>query len=106
MKKNYLPRPGLNGTYTGTCVVCLGATDTGLAFVGEAEWAIGGLHHLGIPADQAEELVTNITGCEPGYVPVGDVTLPVRVCTDCANDAGMQVGLISTGVPGYGKEAQ
>ena len=58
--------PGLDGTYTDSCVVCLQGCDTGLAFRGEAEWVLAGLHVLGIPDDEAEQMLTNVTGCEPG----------------------------------------
>jgi hypothetical protein len=41
-----LPAPGLQGTYEGSCVICLQGCDTGLQFTGEAEWLVAGLMHL------------------------------------------------------------
>lgn len=100
-----LPAPGLDGTYRGSCVVCLRGTDTGLAFVGEAEWVIAGLTVLGIPQHQAGAMVSEATGTPPGKVPVGEVTMHLRVCRRCAaaSGAGFTVGLLSDagGVPGY-----
>jgi hypothetical protein len=97
------PPPGLDGTYRDSCMVCLRGSDTGLAFRGEAEFVLAGLHHLGIPDDQCEVLVSHFTGCDPGKVPVGAFTFPVRVCGPCAEAGGkLTVGLISTGIPLYG----
>jgi len=101
------PAPGLDGTYRGACVVCLRGTDTGLAFSGEAEWAIAGLMGMGIPQDEASLMVSNSTGCDPGMVPLGEVTVCVRVCQQCANRAvdkngkGPKVGLLTNDIPNY-----
>lgn len=103
-----LPAPGLDGTYTGSCVVCLNGCDTGLAFVGEAEWGMAGLHYLGVPTDQAETMVmeqlAKVYGItEPGVVPDGDVTVAVSVCKSCVDKSGcgFPLGLTSSGnVPG------
>ena len=100
-----VPPPGLDGTWRDSCVVCLQGTDTGLAFVGEAEWVIAGLTVLGIPEDQGTTMISEVTGCAPGNVPLGEVTMHVRVCAKCAAASGMglTVGLLSdaAGVPGY-----
>jgi hypothetical protein len=95
--------PGLDGTYTGACVVCLQGCDTALAFRGEAEWVIAGLRVLGLPGDEAEKTLTDITGCEPGMVPNGELTVPVRVCETCvqASGTGMRVGLATAEIPVY-----
>lgn len=95
--------PGLDGTYTGSCAVCLQGCDTALAFRGEAEWALAGLRVLGVPGDEAEKILTLVTGCEPGMVPNGELTVPVRVCETCvqASGTGMHVGLASAEVPVY-----
>lgn len=99
-----LPAPGLDGTYTGSCVVCLNGCDTALAFVGEAEWSVAGLTVLGIPSDQAqtmviEQLATVYGITEPDTVPDGDVTVAVSVCESCRDrsGAGFPLGLTSTG---------
>jgi hypothetical protein len=95
--------PGLDGSYTGSCVVCLQGCDTALAFRGEAEWVIAGLRVLGLPSDEAEQTLAHITGCAPGMVPNGELTIPVRVCESCAqaSGAGMRVGLAHAEVPVY-----
>jgi hypothetical protein len=95
--------PGIEGTYRGSCVVCLQGCDTGLAFRGEAEWIIAGLQVLGLPAHEAETTVTAYTGCEPGLVPDGELTVPVRVCEACVQASGtrMRVGLVRAEIPIY-----
>jgi hypothetical protein len=95
--------PGLDGTYTGSCVVCLQGCDTALAFRGEAAWVIAGLRVLGLPADEAEETLTEITGNAPGMEPDGELTIPVRVCESCvqATKTGMRVGPLHEPVPVY-----
>lgn len=103
-----LPAPGLDGTYSGSCIVCLNGCDTGLAFVGPAEWAIAGLTVLGVPKKQApaiviEQLAKQYGITEPDTVPDGDVTVGVSVCQSCVDKCGTRfpLGLISTGeVPG------
>ena len=94
-----IPPPGLDGTYRGSCAVCRRGTDTGLVFQGVAEWALAGLQVLGIPEDEAAIMLEQATGCDPGKVPTGEVTLPVRVCRQCAaaSGTGMTVGLTSSG---------
>jgi len=67
-----------------TCAVCGRRTEMGIAFQGEAEWVIAGMVQLGIPGDQAAVMVTDITRCDPGKVPVGRFTLPMRTCATCA----------------------
>lgn len=103
-----LPAPGLDGTYNGSCIVCLTGCDTGLAFVGEAEWAVAGVRALGVPADQAQTMVvdklTREYGiAEPDVVPDGVVMVGVSVCQPCVDKSGcgFPLGLTSTGqVPG------
>jgi hypothetical protein len=82
--------PGLRGDYSGTCIVCLTPTDTGLGFRGEAEFVIAGLRVLGVPED--EEYTTFRAGwadaghdLEDGEVPDGIIEVPVRVCTRCVS---------------------
>lgn len=105
---NPLPAPGLDGTYSGSCIVCLKGCDTGLAFIGPAEWGVAGLTLLGVPQEQAttivvEQLATQYGITEPGTVPDGDVTVGVSVCQSCTDKSGTRfpLGLASTGkVPG------
>jgi hypothetical protein len=98
-----VPPPGLDGTWRDSCVVCLRGTDTGLAFTGEAEWVLAGLEVLGIPKNQAANMLEQVTGCDPGMVPAGDYTLGVRLCVKCAaaSSAGFTVGLFPGEVPEY-----
>jgi hypothetical protein len=84
--------PGLQGDYRGTCVVCVKPTDTGLAFIGEAEWVIAGLQVLGVPADQAEGTARQAwreqgRDVDDGNVPDGELTATVRVCRACVRRA-------------------
>ena len=96
-----LPPPNLQGDYHGSCVVCLQGTDTGIAFVGPAEWAVAGLMTLGIPEDQAFDTISFGTGCDRGMIPEGEQTIPVRVCQSCVDKCGVRfpLGLIATGIP-------
>jgi hypothetical protein len=89
---------GLNGDFRGTCIGCMRGTDTGLAFKGEAEWAIAGVVICGVPLDQAVVIVSDGLGVGGGEVPGGEVVFGVRCCHACAP---MDVGLIATGVPVY-----
>lgn len=99
-----LPAPGLQGNYRESCLICLTGTDTGLAFVGEAEWAIAGLNVLGVPMDQAPAVFDAMTGCVPGTVPDGEMTVVVTVCASCVqrSSASFEVGLLACGtIPHY-----
>ena len=64
---------GLQGDYSGTCVVCLQPTDTALGFRGTAEWLAARLVVLGLPNEQAIAMVQNVEGDE----------MMVRVCAAC-----------------------
>lgn len=90
-----LPKPGIDGTYRETCVICLTGTDTGLALSGEAEWVAAALNVMGMPMNEAAVLLSNETGCDPGCVPLGNITLTFRVCRACATKAGLKVSLVS-----------
>lgn len=101
----HVPRPGLQGTYDGSCVVCLSPTDTGLVFEGVAEFTIAGLIKLGVPEDEAPATAWQVWGTDPGMVPSGRVLSEVRVCTKDANRAGCQVALLVGGkLPVYRSE--
>jgi hypothetical protein len=63
---------------------------------GEAEFLIAGLMHVtDFPQDVATGILQQYTekqlGCDPGMVPVGDVTINVRLCQDCAEKTGTPV---------------
>jgi hypothetical protein len=93
-----MPNPGIVGDYRDSCAVCLKGSDTGVAFVGDAEWAIAGLQHLGVE-DEATSIVSRLSGAPPGMVPDGEITVLVRVCESCARSVGFPVGVIALGVP-------
>lgn len=67
-------QPGLQGSYRGTCVICLQPTDTALGFRGGPEWLAAGLMTLGMTDREA------IAVYEQG--PPRD-EMPVRVCRAC-----------------------
>lgn len=99
---------GIDGTYAGSCVVCMHGTDTGLAVRGPAEALAALLEILGLPATQASAMVLYIAetefGCKNGTVPAEDCTWALRLCRECAapiNKSGMEPGLITTGIPVY-----
>ena len=91
--------PGLDGTYTGTCVACLRGTDTALAFRGPAEWAAAGLVRLGLPMAEAIATIEAF----PGMVEADGATRMFRVCERCAHKAGMTVAVLHEGaaIPVY-----
>lgn len=45
--------PGLDGTYSETCIACFTATDTALRVEGSMEWQAAFLVTLGVPVEQA-----------------------------------------------------
>jgi hypothetical protein len=77
-----------------SCIGCFrGDVDTAVAFRGEAEFIMAGLHVMcGIPEDQSEALVHMYAredlGCEPGMVPGGEFTMIVQLCQECADRTG------------------
>jgi len=77
--------------------VCLTPTDTGLMLEGEAEFLTAALVRLGIPEDQAVEMVGQLAqdeyGCDPGKVPTSDMSVGVTVCSSCAAKTGFKVRL-------------
>jgi hypothetical protein len=89
---------GLRGDYRDSCTVCLQGTDSALALRGELEWIAAALIHLGIPFEEACELVRTMP-----EQPFGPDTFLFRVCQDCAEPARMTVGLLAgrTEVPLY-----
>ncbi len=79
-----------------SCIVCRRSTDTGLGFVGEAEWVVAGLTNLGICEERAFAVASQMTGNPPGTLPDGEVSLAFRVCADCAGKVDLVVGPLSS----------
>ncbi len=77
--------------------------DTGLGFVGEAEWVVAGLIKLGVCEERALTLVPQMMGNPPRTMPDGEVSLAFRVCADCAGKVDLVVGPLSStdSFPGY-----
>lgn len=96
-------RPGLKGNFEGSCVSCLQGTDTAVGLKGEAEWIIAfEVAKLQIPIDQAVTMLSLATGCDPGKAPNGELALRVALCRECADKAGLEVGLqADEAIPGY-----
>lgn len=110
------PPPGLQGNYAGTCLSCLRATDTAIAFTGEAEFHIATIMRIcDIPFEEALECFLDVHKSSnprfvllPGNVPAGIMTKVVRVCGRCASAAGFgKPGLFATGcqIPHYREPA-
>jgi hypothetical protein len=79
-----LPSPGLRGDYTGSCLVCLRGTDTGMIVIGEPDWVAAARARLGLPIDEAITIGEND--------PVGKQQYIFRVCSECADRSGARVG--------------
>jgi hypothetical protein len=77
-KTNWPPRPGLQGDYRDTCIVCLRATDTAMAFRGEAEFLAAGLICLGVPHDDAMRIASQASGDN-----ADNLTMRIQVCALC-----------------------
>ena len=71
---------GLDGTHSGTCIICLRATDTALGVRGDAEWHAGFLMALGMPTDEAAA----VAGKYLGYIVDPPGFAAYRVCARCA----------------------
>lgn len=100
-----LPPAGLDGSYSGSCIICLQGTDTGVGFRGEAEWIAAAIVRLGVnDAKIAGAMVSLATGCKPGEVPDGITTGAVTICEDCFEQSifggrDVKPGVIRLGVP-------
>ena len=85
----------------GSCISCFRAdTSTMVVFRGKAEWIIGGLASVGgLPVDRAVRtfavLAAEELDCAPGAPPAGVVTLPVRLCAECAARNGVPAPALS-----------
>lgn len=73
---------GLQGGYWGTCLNCIRPTDTALAFRGEPEWIIAGLHMLGLSVEDAKEVFLMLPGSAT-LTESGRQEMHVRVCCQC-----------------------
>lgn len=102
-----LLRPGdhairyYSGTYTGTCVMCMRPTDTGLALWGKPWQCVSGLIKLRLSVNQALRTVA-----ARGFHGNGEHAMPVRVCTTCADAVGMRAALLTDGYPIYSMPVQ
>ena len=80
------------------CVVCgRGDTTTGFAVQGEADFVIGVVSvQARISLDQATGVLAVIAeremGCDPGMVPIGQLDVLVRVCSECAQRTDTNIG--------------
>lgn len=91
-----------------SCIGCYrGDTTTVFLIEGEAEFIIAGIHKAaGLSLDEASATFQVIAGqemgCDPGMVPVGRMTVGVRLCRECAAKTGTTVSEIGDdGAPGY-----
>jgi hypothetical protein len=95
------PRPGLQGNYRGSCVVCLRGTDTGFAVRGPAEAVIAALIVAGVRASEANETARAMWNeheleVAAGNVPGGVQDAVIRLCKEDADRAGLAVGLLAS----------
>jgi hypothetical protein len=85
----------------GSCISCFrAATSTLVVFRGEAQWIIGGLASVGgLPVDRAVRTFTVLAAeeldCAPGALPAGILTIPVRLCRECAARNGVPAAAMS-----------
>ena len=70
--------PGLDGTFTDTCIGCRRPTDTALGVLGDPEWHAAFLVSIGLPSKEAIKIV------ESGETPDGIFSRVYRVCGKCA----------------------
>jgi hypothetical protein len=90
-----------------SCIGCYrGDVSTGFAAEGKAEFIVVVLHKAaGIPLEEARSTfkvyAEQELGCPPGTMPTGRVSLAFRLCRDCAEQHGCQVGLLSSEIPSY-----
>jgi len=97
------------GTYYGTCVACMRPTDSGLAFTGKPWQFLSGLIKLGLSENQAlRTLAASATDNRTLHTLQNneESTMPVQVCTTCAEAAGMSAALSADGLTVYTMSAQ
>jgi hypothetical protein len=74
-----------------SCICCFkGDVTTALAVNGEAEFHIAFLNvNLGVGPEVAADMVQ----VEPGLVPDGMFPVSYRICSECAEQKGLEVGV-------------
>jgi hypothetical protein len=80
-----------------SCIACLkGDTTTVLALKGEGEFLMAAMQKIGVTEQDSRRLVLNAAqehyGCTPGHLPVVDMEMLIRVCTDCGHKGGFEPG--------------
>ena len=78
-------RTGLNGDWSGSCVICRTPTDTAIKIMGPANGIVVGLKLLGLPTPEAARTVRSFLG--PNTRIPADTVTTVRVCTACCAKA-------------------
>jgi hypothetical protein len=93
-----------------SCIGCYrSGVNTGFAAEGEADFIMVVLQKAaGIAPEEARTTFNAYAeqglGCVPGEVPTGRVSLAFRLCRDCAEQHGCQVGFLSSEIPKYGQD--
>jgi hypothetical protein len=89
------------------CIGCYRSdVNTGFAAEGEADFIMVVLQTAaGIAPEEARTTFNayaeQVLGCAHGEVPTGRVSLAFRLCRDCAEQHGCQVGFLSSEIPRY-----
>ena len=92
---------------SNSCIGCYrGDVNTGFAAEGKPEFIVVVLQKAaGIPPEEARATFNVYAeqelGCAPGEVPAGRVSLAFRLCRDCAEQHGCQVGVLRSQIPSY-----
>jgi hypothetical protein len=96
-----LPPPGLQGDYAGSCFVCMKPTELGVATLGDVDFTMAFLVALGVPDDEADQLIR----LDPRLVPAPDAPRVWRLCTSCAQAINVVPKLLvcDDGVPVLGQ---
>ena len=100
-------RAGTRVAPANSCIGCYrGNVNTGFAAEGDAEFIVVVLQKAaGIPLEEAlstfNVCAQRELGCAPGEVPTTRVSLTFRLCRDCAEDHGCQVGVLRSEIPSY-----
>ncbi|WP_103344041.1 hypothetical protein [Amycolatopsis sp. CA-126428] len=89
-----LPRtPGQVTGPSGPCVSCRMVTLTGLAFVGDVEFASAGLFRLGVAPADVEQVLAAALSRVTALPAKAELPVVVRVCRTCGDRADLGVGL-------------
>jgi hypothetical protein len=90
--------PGLDGTYSGSCVACLQGTDACVAVVGDVDWHAACLMTVGLPIEEAKAVIfaSGFPILAPDFSPVF-----YAICTKCAGRMrGLKPAVPWTEIPG------